>query len=136
MTEDNKVDAESANMEVDRFLEEMDIESDRGGMDEEDRAGFDNARATIVRAIRRGRLVINDSGEPVYTPASVDTGPITFHEPTGAAFMEMDRRKKGQDVSKMYAIMAGMTKQHAKVFSDMRNRDLKVCQAVTTLFLG
>lgn len=136
MTDEYKVDAQTAESEVDRFLEAMDIDADRQGMDEDSRSGYDNARATLVRAIRRGHLVINDEGEPVYTPRTVDTGPITFREPTGATFMEMDRKKSGQDVGKLMAIMAGMTSQPSKTFANMKKRDFSVCQAVTTLFLG
>ena len=124
--------------ELDRFFEVMDLDTDRKHMDDEDRAGFDAAVRTLKRAMKSGRLTINGNGEPVYSPQSVDPdgGAITFHEPDGAAYMEMDRRKKGHDVAKMVAVMAAMTKQPPALFSRMKQRDYKVCNAITMLFLG
>lgn len=133
-----KVDRETAEQEFDRFLDAMDIDGDTAGMTDEDRQGFDGQKQTIVSAIRKGRLYINENGEPVFTPSTVeiDGGVITFYEPSGASYMAMDSKKKGHDVAKMYAMMADMTKQPAKVFAKMKQRDLKVCQAVAVLFLA
>ena len=137
MSEPNyKVDEETAKEEFDRFCEEMDIDNDESSMEEDDINAYRQIKNTIIRAIRKGRLIINDDGEPVYTPISVDTGPITFHEPNGANYFEMDRKKKNQNVAKSFAIMAAMTKQEPKTFANMKQRDLKVCQAVMTVFLG
>jgi hypothetical protein len=65
-----------------------------------------------------------------------DGDPITFYEPTGASLMAMDRKKKAEDIGKLYATMADMTKQPIKRFAGMKYRDLKVCIAITSLFLG
>jgi len=126
---------EVAEQEIDRFLEAMDIDADKSAMDDEDKAGYDRARRTLVKAMVDGRLVVNDAGEPVFTPKSGGET-LTFHEPTGATYQEMDRRKSGHDVSKMMAIMGGMTKQAPARFANMPQRDFKVAQAITTLFLG
>ena len=135
---DYKVDQETAELEFERFLEAMDIDADTKAMSEEDRAGFEGQKQTIVMAIRKGRLHVNENGEPVFTPSTVDIdgGTLTFYEPSGASYMAMDTKKKGQDVGKMFAMMSDMTKQPAKVFANMKQRDLKVCQAVAVLFLA
>lgn len=130
------VDAETAEAEFGRFLDCMDISSDTSTMDDESREGFLSQKRTIINAIQRGHLIINDDGEPVYTPRTVDCGPITFAEPSGAAYMAMDRKKKGEDIGKMFAMMADITKQPAKTFANMKQRDLKVCQALVVLFLA
>jgi hypothetical protein len=135
MTE--KLALEVAEAEFDRFVDCMDLDVDTSGMGEEDRESYGEQRDKIVSAIRGGSLVINDNGEPVFTPQrSKDQEPITFYEPTGASLMAMDRRKKSEDIAKMYAAMADMTKTTAKTFSGMKMGDLKVCLAITTLFLG
>lgn len=135
---DNRITDEVAQEELERFFEEMDLDTDRSGMDDEDRAGFDQACRTMKRAMQKGKLHINDRGEPVLRPDSVspDGGEITFHEPDGAAYKEMDQRKKGHDIAKMVAVMAAITKQPPKTFYDMKQRDYKVANAVVMLFLG
>jgi len=132
-----KVDSETAENEFNRFVDMMDLDLDATFMDEEDRKGLELQKRRIVRSIQSGALVINDEGEPVFTPQrSNEIEALTFHEPTGSAFMAMDKRKKNEDVSKMYAVMAEMSKVHSNVFSKLKGSDLKVCQAVVTLFLG
>ena len=132
-----KVAREVAESEFERFTEAMDLDVDETRMDEDDKKSFGELKDRILRAIEQGHLVFDDEGQPVYTPrAGASTQPITFHEPTGASFMAMDTKKKDQNVGKMYAVMADMTHRDAKVFSSMPNRDLRVCQAIVTLFLG
>lgn len=132
-----KVALEVAEQEFNRFVEAMDLDVDPADMDEDDKKGFEQQRDRVVSAIQFGSLVISDSGEPVFTPQrSKDIDQITFHEPTGASLMAMDRKKKTEDVGKLYAAMGDMTKTHAGVFSKMKMADLKVCMAITTLFLG
>jgi hypothetical protein len=128
---------EVAEQEFIRFVDAMDIDVDPEGMDEEDRKGFVQQKIKIVSAIKSGALVINDNGEPVYTPVRTkDATPITFFEPTGASLMAMDRKKKTEDIGKFYAAMGDITKTSAGVFSKMRMSDLKICMAITTLFLA
>lgn len=128
---------EVAEAEFDRFVEAMDIEASTADMDAEDKKGFLEQKDRIVKAVMSGALIVNDNGEPVYTPARTkDADALTFHEPTGASLMAMDRKKKTEDVGKLYATMGDMTKTHANTFSKMKMPDLKVCMAITTLFLG
>ena len=115
----------------------MDLDIDISNMDEDDRKGLELNKNRIVKAIVNGSMVVNDDGEPVFTPTnSKDPNPLTFHEPSGASLMAMDKKKKSEDMGKMYAIMGNVTKTNAQVFSSMNNRDLKVCMAVITLFLA
>lgn len=133
----DKVALEVAEQEFNRFVEAMDLDVDPADMDEDDKKGFEQQRDRVVSAIQAGTVVINDNGEPVFTPQRTkDVEPITFHEPTGASLMAMDRKKKTEDIGKLYAAMGDMTKNHANVFSKMKMADLKVCMAITTLFLG
>jgi hypothetical protein len=133
----NKIAKDMAELEFDRFVEAMDLDVNTASMDQDDKQGYEQQRGRIITALQSGALVINDNGEPVYTPQRIkDAEPITFHEPTGASLMAMDRKKKAEDIGKLYATMADMTKTNAKLFSEMKMPDLKVCMAVTTLFLG
>lgn len=133
------VDPETAMQEFDRFIDAMDIDGDLDAMDDEDEDSFKRQRRVITRAIEQGRMVINEKGEAIYSPLSVSVadGKITFHEPIGADKMEVDRFKQGQGMHQTYAAMAAATKQPSKVYAKMRQRDLKVCEAVfALLFMG
>jgi hypothetical protein len=135
---ENKINAEMAELEFERFGDAMDLDFDTSFMDEEDRKGFEQAKRRIVKAIMSGAMTVNEDGCPVFVPqrAEGDVNPITFYEPTGATYMAMDRKKKTEDMGKTMALMADYTKQSTGLFSKMKNADFKICLAVTTLFLG
>jgi hypothetical protein len=138
-TKRDKISAEVAEMEFDKFVDAMDIDVDPVGMNDEDRAGFNNAKRTFLRAVRCGSLIVNDNGEPVFTPQrakSKSDGPITFYEPTGATLMQVDQAKKDADVSKTFKVLGEMTKTTPKTFSNLALPDVNVCSAVLGLFMG
>jgi hypothetical protein len=132
---DQKVASEVAVAEFERFLETMDLDIDTSKMDADDLKSFDEAKRKLVRAIERGHLVVDDKGQPVYTPQGSGTA-ITFFEPTGASFMATDGKKKGYDVAKMNAMLGDITKQSPVTFAKMAGRDYKICQTILVLFLG
>lgn len=128
---------EVAEAEFERFAAAMDLEFDTKRMDADDLKSFNEQKHRILRAIMRGHLVVDGKGQFVYTPqGGSDHTPITFYEPTGASMMAMDRKKKGEDVGKMYATMADMTRTSPERFARMANRDLKICQTIAVLFLA
>jgi hypothetical protein len=132
-----KIALEVAEAEFNRFADAMELDVSTDSMDEEDKKGFEQQKSVLLKAIQKGALVFNEAGEPIYTPQRTDDAdPITFYEPTGASLMAMDKRKKTEDVGKMYALMGDMTKTSAATFSRMKMADLKVCQAIAVLFLG
>lgn len=134
---ENKISVEMAEQEFDRFAEAMDLDFDTSGMDADDVKGFEHNKSIITKAIQKGALIVDEDGQPVYTPQRTkDIKPIIFHEPTGASLMAMDGGKKTEDVKKLYHVMADVTKRDAKLFSSMKMADLKICMAVITLFLG
>jgi hypothetical protein len=133
---DQKVAREVAELDFARFLDMMDLDADMTRMDPEDTKSFEEAKHRLVRAIERGHLAIDEKGQPVYTPQGGTQQPITFFEPTGASFIAMDSKKKDQNVAKLCAVMADMTRQNAALFAKLPARDFKVCQTIVTLFLG
>lgn len=133
----DKIAKEVAEQEFNRFVDAMDLDVDPADMDEDDKKGFNQQKDRIIAGIQSGALVIKDTGEPVFTPQRTnDAEAITFYEPTGASLMAMDRKKKTEDIGKLYAAMGDITKTHASTFSRMKMADLKICMAITTLFLG
>lgn len=136
--EKNKIDTLTAEKEFERFAESMDLDIDTNSMDDDDKQSFNQQKKRIVNAIMKGSLVVSDAGEPVFTPqaAGKDVNAITFYEPTGASLMAMDRKGRTEDIKKLYSVMADVTGTSAGIFSKMKMRDLKVCQAIITLFLA
>lgn len=133
---EQKVATEVAEQEFDRFVEAMDLDVDPAGMDDDDKASFKVAKRRIITGIERGQIVVDEKGQPVFTPSMGNTSAIVFYEPRGASLMASDQKKKGHDVAKMLATLADMTKQPPARFSDMVNRDLKIVLALGNLFLG
>lgn len=136
MGKDTKVAADVAEADFNRFIDCMDLDINTDGMDDDEKKDLSLQKGRVTSAIMVGSLVINEDGEPVFTPQREDTDALTFHEPTGAALMAMDRKKQSEEIAKMFAAMAAITRTNSKVFSNMKMADLKICLAVTTLFLG
>jgi hypothetical protein len=132
------VDEQTAEVEFNRFVECMDLDTDPAFMDDEDLTAFNKQKSRILRAVQRGNLTFNDNGEACYTPINKNskyTDTIVFHERTGASLMAMDGKKKGHDVKKTYAIMADMCKVHPNVFAGLVGNDVKVCEALFALLM-
>lgn len=131
-----KVASDVAEQEFERFCDEMDIDNDESAMDEDDLSGFNKHKRRILRAMANGALVINENGEAVYTPQRTNGAPqLVFHERTGASLMAMDGKKKGHDVTKMYAVLGDMCKCHQSVFAKLKGTDIKVCEALFALLM-
>lgn len=133
MTDENKVGVEVAEQEFDRWVEAMDLDLDTAAMDAEDLTAFNKQKRRLIKAMRRGSLVINENGEAEFTPQNENTrnkDTLTFHERTGASLMAMDGKKKGHDAAKTYAIMADICKTHPSTFAGMVGEDVKVCEAL------
>jgi hypothetical protein len=119
-----------------RFCAAMDLDIDEKEMNEEELKEFTATRRKVLLAIERGNLVINEQGEPVFTPKLGNVEPITFQEPTGATILAIDKAKKGQDAQKAFLMLADFTGQPVVRYAKMAGRDFKICQALMTLFLG
>lgn len=130
----DKVAAEVASQEFERWIDAMDLEVE--GLTGENLESFNLQRSRVERAIRRGSLVINDEGEAVYTPQKTEMDPITFRERTGASLMAADRTKRDHNVAKMYAILGDMTKLHPSTFAKLKGVDIKICEAMFALLMG
>jgi hypothetical protein len=137
MTEETtktSIDRETAEHELQRFLDAMDLVMSTDGMDENDKRDYTKDRDTLVRAIMSRRVDVNDVGE--CTLHTRDDKHITFHEPTGASLLAMDKKKPTQEVGKLYAAMADFCKVPPVTFSKMGNSDLKIAMAIYLLFLA
>lgn len=131
------VSKEVAEEEFYRFGEAMDLDFSMDGLDQEDQKGFEGQKRRVCRAIEKGSLVIEEDGTPVFTPQrSGDFPVLRFNEPTAATWIGMDRKKSGQDVGKLYSVIADMVKLPSSQLSKLTGEDAKVVQAIVALFLA
>lgn len=133
------VAAEVAEQEFARFLDTFDLteKTQAKTLDADDRKSFEENKATILRAMRRGTLVLNEKGEPVFTPVKEDNpSAITFREPVGNTLKAMDQGKKGAEAERSFFLLSAMTGQVRARFEKMAQRDLAVCQAIAVLFFA
>ena len=133
-----KISKDVAEAEFERMLEANAILLDLPGSTKEDQDSAAQVKGRILHAMMLGSLVIDEAGQPVFTPqrGGKEGSSITFYEPTGASFMAMDLGKSGHEVSKMFHALANITRTNAKLFSSMKAADLKVCTALATIFLA
>lgn len=124
---------EVAEADFERFCNAQRIDLDFEDFTDEDRQAFEGHQKKIVKAIRRGSMVVNDQNEAVFT---CNAGTVVFKQPKASCLLAMDRAKKGQDTKAMFDVMGDMVGQHPSVFGRMDTVDAKVCLAVASLFLG
>lgn len=143
MSEENKakttMSEELAIAEVQRWADENDI--DLTVTNDDGKQVFDAAVSKLAAQVRVGRLVLNDAGEFVYTisgksPAGYAGEQITFHAPTGAAYMGMDNYKDTQAMHKLLAVASAMTGKDVSWFAKLANGDYKVVQHVVSFFIA
>ena len=128
---------EVAENEFNKFCDEMDIDRNVEAMNEDDAKGFNEQKEILIAAFMRGALTLNEDSEPVYQPKHKSLpNALTFREPSNADLMAMDRKKSGEDVGKMVALMDSMTKSVPGTCSKLKGIDRKVTQAITVLFMG
>lgn len=134
----DRLSHEVAEAEFSRFGELMDLDFDLDGASEEDQETFEQQKRRVTAALQNGSLVFNDEGEPIFSPQRSDWSgdPIRFREPTGATYLAMDRRKKSQEMSKFFAVMADMTGLSSAALSRLKGSDIKLCQTLVALFLA
>ena len=128
-----KVDREPAENDFYRWANDMDLDISPKNSDEKD--SIADHKETIVDAIMKGHLVINDNGEAVYTPyKSEDKEKVTFYEPDGSCFAKA--RIRENPLATMYGMMANITKESSAKFMSMRMADLRVCESIFMLLRG
>jgi len=131
------INEEMANKELERFMDTMGLDYDTEDLDVEDLKDFENKKKRLIKAICKRDLVINEKGEPVYTPKRGDyKDPLTFYEPSGRTMLAFDKRSNKEQVGQSYELLASITKTHAALFTKMNLSDLKICHTIASLFLA
>lgn len=128
---------EVAEDEFARLCDALDVDTE--DMDAEDQESFDDLKRVIVNAIRKGRLTIDEIGQPTVAlkfPVG-EIRSVTFFRPKGEHIMSLGDSRKKNDLEKLTLAMADITKQPSSVFTKMDYAsDGKLCQRVVRLFLA
>lgn len=127
-----------AESEFNRMCVARRLDIDESDMDADDAEKFAGIKKDVVKAMMRGELVVNESGDPVFTPPVAGSRPLTFHKPTGATFMAMDSKDgkyKGHLTATASAITE-MTRSTPGDISKLEAPDFQLCCALTNLFLS
>lgn len=128
-----KIAREVCEVEFKRFADAMDLDLDQDAMTPDDRAQFLQRYRVIMRAMERGKLVVDDDGQMVFTPSEGE--PLTFYEMRGRDTANaIDGGKESEVLKREYRYLGTMTRTSSQRFHDMLRRDLKVCQAVAAVF--
>lgn len=131
---------EVAEVEFDRFADTWDLDTDVAAMLDEDRDSFNPLKQRLVRKIMQGRLTVNEDGsELTYTLSQAigEVAQMTAKIPTGGAILQFDKHKDRHNVAKLNAFMGSMCSCAPALFGQtMLGTDLKVMQAIATLFLA
>lgn len=134
-----KVSVDAATADFERFAECMDLDLDTKDMGREEKVDFEALKGQFVSALCTGKITVNEAGEPTVhfaLPPNPDDTSVTFHEPTGSAFLALDKGQKNADISKQFMMMGEICGCQHALFSKLKNRDLKICRMVLALFLA
>lgn len=131
---EDRIDAESAEIEFERFCCTQRVDIDTEDLDEEDLKSFEGQKKKIIRAIMKGDIELNDAGEAAFKYEGGDD--IIFKKPKASTLLAMDRAKKGQDMKAMFDLMGEICEVAPAMFRKMDMADAKICMAITSLFLA
>lgn len=102
---------------------------------------LDATAPKLIRAIRRGSLVLNDDCEFEYTvsdksPEGYAGTKLVLKRPTTAAYMALDSFKEHQSVHKVFGLLSAMTGKDVSWFAKLDNIDYKILNIVTSFFIA
>ena len=124
---------EVAEQEFERMCRTRRVETDIEEMDEKARESFEGRKRKVVKAIMRGLLVVNDAGDPTYTPPVVGAKPLVFHKLTGAALIAHD--KANGHMGAITLTLAECTQTSPSELAKLDAKDYQFCCELVNLFL-
>ena len=136
MAEQERVALEVAEAEFERFIDAMDLMVRTKRLKGDARTAYEDNKETFIGAIQRNTLVVDPDGAPVFTPVSDNKGPIKFAEPDGETLIATDSAGEGNNITKLYRVVARMTGQPEERLRKLKQRDSVVLTAIVGLFLA
>jgi hypothetical protein len=134
-----KVAREVAERDFERMCRSRRVVTDPAEIDEDDLPGLTAVREKLVKAIMRGELVIEENGDPVYTPPVGGAKSLRFHKPTGATYMAMEANRPGEadgQVARTVRALTEMTRSDKGEIARLEGADYQMCVTLGQLFLA
>ena len=137
---DEKVISEDLAMkEIERWAEDKDI--DIYIVDRDGKRILDASVPRLLKEIQRGSLYLNDDCDFVYvisskSPEGYAGEKLTLKNPTGAAYMAMDKFKEQEGIHKTLAVASAITGQDIRWFANLANNDYKVVSIIVGFFIA
>ena len=133
-----KIDEKTAEIEFNNFCEMWSIDNDTNEMNEEDKANFEKQKSVLVKAFRKGLLILDrENRSLVYTISerSEKAGEIVkMKGMKGSDLMAADRYKENDLVHKTQSVIASMANVPVSYISSLDMSDLNVLQSCMILF--
>ena len=133
-----KIDEKTAEIEFNNFCEMWSIDNDTNEMNEEDKANFEKQKSILVKAFRKGRLILDrENRSLIYTISehSEKAGEtIVLKGMKGSDLMAADRYKKDDSVHQVQAVIASIARLPVSYISSLDMRDVIVLQTCMILF--
>lgn len=133
---EEKMSAEVAEAEFQRWAAAMRLDLDQTGLSADDIQSLEQNKRRLVKALRSGSLVIDDSGQAVYSPGTAGMKPLTFVKPTVVELLALDEHKHDQPIHKIQNIVAVITRTPRGVISKFDLQDYGDCKAIVGFLLA
>jgi hypothetical protein len=124
-----KMGEDVALAEFERMCSLARVDTDESTMDDESRTKWRELKGDLVKLIRTGAIVVDETGAPTCAG-------LKFRAPTGATFIALETYGEGKNMSNMAAAMCEMTGSDKGTFAKLHGRDFQDCSKIATLFLG
>lgn len=139
MKDEKVMSEELAMKEIERWAEDKDI--DIYVVDRDGKRILDASVPRLLKEIQRGSLYLNDDCDFVYvisskSPEGYAGEKITLKNPTGAAYMAMDKFKEQEGIHKTLAVASAITGQDIRWFANLANNDYKVVSIIVGFFIA
>ena len=139
MKEEKVMSEELAMKEIERWAEDKDI--DIYVVDRDGKRILDASVPRLLKEIQRGSLYLNDDCDFVYvisskSPEGYAGEKLTLINPTGAAYMAMDKFKEQEGIHKTLAVASAITGQDIRWFANLANNDYKVVSIIVGFFIA
>lgn len=127
------VSEESAQAQLDAFMEYYDIELDDlpGKASDGIKAGCKK----IVRAIMNGRLTIDASGETIAVVQFLQQSELKYAELGGPSKVAMKEAGEGDHYSKVYCLVGSLTSVGETGIRGLKGKDLGLAESLGALYL-
>ncbi len=131
-----KVGEDVAEREFQRFTTALRAKPVLERMNRDQLRDYENNKTTVLDGFRDGSLVVDNKGQPVYTPRCDFNGKLVFKKPTGATLMAADGLSDDEGVKKTFRMLAQLTGHNEPELQTLDMADLRVPLAIVAVLLA